>query len=64
MKLNESLSIKVFFTESTSPYKVKLNFSILGSIIEISSNSPPTAFTPNDSMRDLLGIKPEVRKKK
>ena len=48
------------FIKSTYPFKIKLNFSTLGSFIEISSNitSSQIAFTPGDRIIDLLGFKP------
>ena len=46
-----------YYTEINYPFKIKPNFSTLGSIIEISEQGPLIAFSPNDSMRDLLGFK-------
>ena len=53
---------KRFFTEANYQFTIKPNFSTLGSIIEISSNitGRQIAFTPNDSIRDLLGFKSKV----
>ena len=49
------------FTESTYPFKIKSNFSTLESIIEIDVRPErQIIFTPNDSIRDLLGFKPKV----
>ena len=49
------------FTESNYPFKIKPNFSTLGSIIEIDVGiGRKIDFTPNDSTRDLLGFKPKV----
>ena len=48
------------FTEANYPFQIKPNFSTLGSIIENSSNGSRIAFTPNDSIRDLLGFKPKL----
>ena len=52
----------VFFTEPNYPFLIQPNFSTLGSTIEISSNITgcQIAFTPDDSIRDLLGFKPKV----
>ena len=49
-------------TESTYPFKLKPNFSTLGSFKAISSNirSSQIAFTPDDSIRDHLGFKAVV----
>ena len=44
------------YTEANYPFNIKPNFSILGSIIEISTQGPVTTFTPNDSIGDLLGF--------
>ena len=45
-----------YYTEANYPFKIKPNFSTLGSIIEISSRGPAITFVPNDSIRDLLGF--------
>ena len=43
------------------PFKIKPNFSTLGSIIEIDVGiGRKIDFTPNDSIRDFLGFKPKV----
>ena len=48
------------FTESTYPFKIRPNFSTLGSIIEIDVGiGRQIDFNPNDSIRDLLGFKPK-----
>ena len=44
------------YTESNYPFTIKLSFSTLGSIIEISSQGPVITFEPDDSIRDLLGF--------
>ena len=44
------------YTESNYPFKIKPNFSTLGSIIEISTEGPVVTFVPDDSIRDLLGF--------
>ena len=51
-----------YFTEDTCPFTIKPNFSTLGSNIEVSTNinGSQIAFTPDDSIRDLLGFKPKV----
>ena len=48
------------FTETDYPFQIKPNFSTLGSIEEISSQGPTISFLPSDSIRDLLGFKPEL----
>ena len=44
------------FTEADYPFKIKANFSTLGSITEISRQEPLISFLPDDSIRDLLGF--------
>ena len=44
------------YTEANYPFKIKPNFSTLGSIIEISTQGPVITFVPDDSIRDLLGF--------
>ena len=56
---NEIKSIIIdeeYYTEANYPFKIKPNFSTLGSIIEISSQGPAITFVPDDSIRDLLGF--------
>ena len=45
-----------YYTEANYPFKIKPNFSTLGSIIEISPQGPIISFMFNDSIRDLLGF--------
>ena len=45
------------FTESDYPFKIKTNFSTLGSIVEFFRQEPITTFIHDDSIRDLLGFK-------
>ena len=44
------------FTEANYPFKIKPNFSTLGSIMKISPQGPIISFMFNDSIRDLLGF--------
>ena len=44
------------FTQVIYPFTIKPNFSILGSIIEVSTQGPVITFAPNDSIGDLLGF--------
>ena len=44
------------YTEANYLFKIKPNFSTLGSIIEISTQGPVITFVPDDSIRDLLGF--------
>ena len=45
-----------YYNELTYPFKIKPNFSTLGSIIEISTQGPVITFVPDDSIRELLGF--------
>ena len=44
------------FTEAKYPFKIKPNFSTLGSIIEISNEESAISFKPSDSIGSLLGF--------
>ena len=44
------------FTSENYPFKIKPNFSTLGSIIEISNQESAISFRPDDSIRSLLGF--------
>ena len=44
------------YTEANYPFKIKPNFSTLGSIVEISPQGPIISFMFDDSIRDLLGL--------
>ena len=44
------------FTEANYPFKIKPNFSTLGSIIEISNQESAISFKPDDSIGSLLGF--------
>ena len=44
------------FTEANYPFKIKPNFTTLGSIIEISPQGPIISFTSDDTIRNLLGF--------
>ena len=44
------------YTTVNYPFKIKPNFSTLGSIIEISTQGPIITFTPDDSIGNLLGF--------
>ena len=65
--LNNEIKRNIFeegyFTESNSPFTIKPNFLTLGSIKEISSNivGSQMAFTPTDSIKDLLGLKSKIK---
>ena len=53
--LNNELK-RNFIDEEHYPFTKKLNFSTLGSIIEISPHGPIISFMFDDSIRDLLGF--------
>ena len=44
------------YIEANYPFKIKPNFSTLGSIIEISPQGPIISFMFDDSIKDLLGL--------
>ena len=44
------------YTEANYPFKIKPNFSTLGSIIELSPQGPIISFMFDDSIKDLLGF--------
>ena len=44
------------YSKNDYPFKIKPNFSTLGSIIEISERGPIISFMFDDSIRDLLGF--------
>ena len=44
------------YTQATYPFKIKSNFSTLGSIIDISPQGPIISFMFDDTIRDLLGF--------
>ena len=44
------------FTEANYPFKIKPNFSTLGSIIEISNQESAISFRSDDSIGSLLGF--------
>ena len=45
-----------YYTEANYPFKIKPNFSTLGSTIEISGQGPAITFVPDDIIGDLLGF--------
>ena len=45
-----------YYTTVNYPFKIKPNFSTLGSIIEKSTQGPIITFTPDDSIGNLLGF--------
>ena len=45
-----------YYNELTYPFKIKPNFSTLGSIIEISTQAPVITFVPDASIREILGF--------
>ena len=44
------------YTQANYPFKIKPNFSTLGSIIETSPHGPIISFMFDDSIRDILGF--------
>ena len=55
-KLKKIIIGEDLFAEAKYPFKIKPNFSTLGSIIEISPQGPTISFMFNESRRDLLGF--------
>ena len=47
---------KEYYTESNYPFKIKPNFSTLGSIVEIQPQGPIIGFVFDDSIGNLLGF--------
>ena len=47
---------KGHYTENNYPFKIKPNFSTLGSIVEILSPGPQISFVSDDSIGSLLGF--------
>ena len=58
--LNDEIKRIIFddehFTSENYPFKIKPNFSTLGSIIEITNQESAISFRPNDSIGSLLGF--------
>ena len=54
------INVEGHFTEADYPFQIKPYFSTLGSNVEISYQGPSISFFPNDSILDLLGLKPKV----
>ena len=55
-ELHRIINDEDHFKEANYPFKIKPNFSTLGSIIEISTTGPTISFLFDDSIRDLLGF--------
>ena len=55
-ELKETLIAEDYYTQANYPFKIKPNFSTLGSIIEISPQGPIISFMFDDSIRELLGV--------
>ena len=47
---------KDYFTESNYPFKIKANFSTLGSIVEILQQGPIIGFVFDDNIGNILGF--------
>ena len=54
--LYKNLIFIIHYTEAKYPFKIKPNFSTIGSIIEISPQGPRLSFMFDDSIKDLLGF--------
>ena len=55
-EIKRSIIDQEHYTTVNYPFKIKPNFSTLGSIIEISTQGPIITFTPDDSIGNLLGF--------
>ena len=55
-ELKRIIIAEEYYTQANYPFKIKPNFSTLGSIIEISPQGPIISFMFDDSIRDLLGF--------
>ena len=55
-ELKRIIIVEYHFTEANYPFKIKPNFSILGSVNEISPQGPIISFMFDDSMRDFLRL--------
>ena len=55
-EIKRIIIVEEHYTEANYPFKTKPNFSTLGSIIEISPQSPIKKFMFDDSIKDLLGF--------
>ena len=51
---------KEYYKEENYPFKIKPNFSTLGSLIEISSQGPIIGFVFDDSIGNLLGFEETI----
>ena len=58
-EIKRNITEECYFTEATYPLTIKPNLSTLGSVIKSLSNNNGSqiAFTPDDSISDLLGFK-------
>ena len=55
-ELKRIIVVEYQFTEANYPFKIKPNFSTLGSVIEISPQGPIISFMFDDSIRDILKL--------
>ena len=53
-----------YFTSENYPFKIKPNFSTLGSIVEISNEESAISFKPSDSIGNLLGFNKRTKYEK
>ena len=64
IEIKRFIIYEVSFNQAFYPLLIKSKFSTLGSIIEISSNNTGSqyVFIPGDSIRELLRLKPKVKR--
>ena len=55
-EIKRIIIVEEHYTEANYPYRIKPNFSTLGSIIEISPQGPIISFMFDDKIKDLLGF--------
>ena len=55
-EIKRIIIVEELYTEANYPFKIKPNFSTLGSIMEISPQGPIISFMFDDSIKDLLGF--------
>ena len=55
-EIKRNITDEEHYTEANHPFTIQPNFSVLGSIIEISAQGQAIQSVPDDSIRDLLGF--------
>ena len=55
-EIKRTIIEKAHYTENNYPFKIKPNFSTLGSIVEIITPGPQISFVSDDSIESLIGF--------